>query len=53
MLQSVVCIVCSSGGRGGGGGGGGRGHMPPDAGRGGAPSGCNLKKNSMLSNKNK
>ena len=27
--------------------------MPPGAGRGGAPSGCNIKKNSKLSNKNK
>ena len=27
----------------GGGGGGGGGHMPPGAGRGGAPSGCNSK----------
>ena len=35
------------------GGGRGGGHMPPGAGRGGAPSGCNFKKNSKLSNKNK
>ena len=46
--------ITSGGGRGGGGGGrGGGGHMPPGAGRGGAPSGCNFKKNSKLSNKNK
>ena len=38
------------GGWGVGGGGGGGGHMPPGAGRGGAPSGCNIFK---LSNKNK
>ena len=41
--------LLSGGGRGGSGGGGG--HMPPGAGRGGAPSGCNLHKNSKLSNK--
>ena len=35
------------------GGGSEGGHMPPGAGRGGAPSGCNFKKNSKLSNKNK
>ena len=40
-------------GGGGGSGGGGGGHMPPGAGRGGVPSGCNLKKKSKLSNKNK
>ena len=34
-------------------GGGGGGHMPPGTGREGAPSVCNLKKNSKLSNKNK
>ena len=36
-----------------GGRGGGGGHMPPGAGRGGAPSGCNFFKNSTLSNKSK
>ena len=36
----IVFVAVSSGGRGGR--GGGEGNMPPGAGRGGAPSGCNF-----------
>ena len=44
MSTDLVDWLISGGGRGGGGGSGVGGHMPPGAGRGGAPSGCNYSK---------